>query len=132
MIDQNKRRTVKTLSTVMATAMTGATAALSLAPTAASAAASGAVEHSDIDAVVDHLRTHVATLGLDVDIEPTPEHASLFIRFTNVSNSTVSLDHIAPGLVRSGNAVYDINSGLRGGSISMRPHDSVTWVIEPV
>jgi len=122
MVDRQKRNTLKTLS--------GA-AALAVAPAAIGALPSSTA-HDDISMVIDHLKTHVATLGLDVTIVPTPEHASMWVRFTNVSNSTVILDHVAPSLIRSGGALYDVSSPLHGTSVSMRPQEHVAWIIEPV
>lgn len=122
-MDPIKRKTLK-----------GFTAAATLAavPAIAKAAVARDPLHSDISAAVDHIKTHFAELGLNVQVIPTPEHPAMWVRISNVSNKPVELDHIAPSLIRSGDRVYDLNSVLGGKARQIFPNTDYTQMIEPI
>lgn len=112
----------------------GITAAATLAavPATVKAAVSRDTQHSDISAAVDHLQAHMSELGLNVQVIPTPEHPAMWVRISNVSDKAVTLDHIAPSLIRSDNRLYDINSVLNGKARKIFPNTDYTQMIEPL
>ncbi len=122
-MDPVKRKTLKGIT---------AAATLAAVPATVCAALKSNTQHSDVSAVVDHLQAHLSERGLRVQVIPTPEHPSMWVRISNVSNDTVTLDQIAPGLIRSDNRLYDLNSMLNGKARKIYPNTDYTQMIVPM
>ena len=59
-------------------------------------------------------------------------YGATWVRFANLSDRPVTLNHVSPGVVRSEGKLYDVNSVLDGDALVIEARQAYAFIIEPM
>jgi len=118
LIDQNKRNTLKTVSVV--------TAATAIAPTATVSAMSNTPTPSQL------AHGNSEAVGLVFEIDPATDVSPTWLRVSNPTQQPVAVHQISPGIVTSGDDVFDLNAPLANGPYEIGPDESYSFMMDPL
>jgi len=133
MIDHLKRKTLKTI-------VTGAScAAVPVLGGAMAATASADCSSRHTTAVDDSVMNHATVSGLEIELDAIPDSDNVWVRLTNITDQSVKVRHINPGVVRLAGRRYDVNSIFDGATSiyqgeaqEIEPDNSYSYIVAPL
>jgi len=70
--------------------------------------------------------------GLVFEIDAATELSPAWLRITNPTERAVQFRHASPGVVTSGDNVFDLNAPLTHGPYDIGPDESYSFMIQPL
>ena len=114
MTDFSRRNTLKTLS---------AASVIAAAPVVASAASASAKSLS---------KTSSTDSALSISFDYSDYSTTQVVTVTNASTQAASMQHVSPGLVKSGGYVFDINDLMVDGPLTLDAGETKAFAISPL